>query len=562
MTTATLASELARRGPMRATPGPKPRADAPQLTFDSALAQALLVARIGEAERLQFPNPIYQRDPVGFARNILGIQPWSRQCEGLEAVRDHDRVAMVSGHKIGKSTMAAILALWWFAGWEDARCIMSSTTSRQVDQILWREIRMLRARSGRCLDCKAADPYGHMIPVPCPHSAVLDGDQGELARTGLKSRTDFREIVGFTAREAEAVAGISGRHLLYIIDEASGVPDMIFEAIEGNRAGGAKIVMFGNGTRNEGEFFEAFHGKSSLYKTLRISSEETPNVVEGRDTYPGLATPDWIDEKKREWGETSPMYTVRVKGGFATSEEGKIFSLHAIAQSQVRWHDTPVAGRLFVGVDPAGESGTGDDAAFVARRGLKMLEYKRRLGLTVEGHVIEVLETIARQAVPRETVVVVVDREGPIGSKVWLALRTYADKNPGVFELTAVLASNRAVRRNDLYDRVRDELVANLEAWMRDGGAVMEDAKLEGELHVMRWEQAPNGRYKCISKRIIKKLIGRSPDTFDALALATWESLSLSDADDASTSAGVTPDAPQHVSEVFDPYTAMDVWRR
>src|SRR5204862_354817 len=145
----------------------------------------------------------------------------------------------------------------------------------------------------------------------CPHSVVIEEEPGELARTGLKS-VDFREIVGFTAREAEAVAGISGRNLLYILDEASGIPDEIYEAIEGNRAGGARVVLLGNPTKTTGEFFDAFHAKARFYKTITVSSEQTPNVVTGRDEIPGLATRAWIEEKREEWRPDSALYKVRV----------------------------------------------------------------------------------------------------------------------------------------------------------------------------------------------------------------------------------------------------------
>ena len=307
--------------------------------------RAGLVELCDRRSQIRFPSIRYQRDPASFARDVLGTEPWSRQIEILETIRDHDRSAIASGHKVSKSHSIAITALWWYCSWPDARVVLSSTTSRQVDQILWRELKMMRARSGRCIDCKAADPEGRHIPRPCPHSAIIEGNIGELARTGLKSH-DFREIVGFTARESEAVAGVSGARLLYLIDEASGVPDSIFEAIEGNRAGGAKIALFSNPTKTSGAFFAAFHGKAGFYKTLRISSEETPNVTEGRVVIPGLATREWIEEKRREWGIDSALYKVRVKGEFATAEDGKVFSIHAIAEAEQRWHETPAAGRI------------------------------------------------------------------------------------------------------------------------------------------------------------------------------------------------------------------------
>lgn len=550
--TSTIASEVSKR---------RRGDDAATVTLWGDFTRELR-ARVSVATHIQFPSPIYQKAPVAFFRDILGVEPWTKQTEIIEAVRDFDRVAVCSGHKVSKSHSAAGLALWWYASFADARCVMSSTTSRQVDQILWRQLRMMRARSGRCVRCVNDDPSGQAIPAPCEHSGLIDGELGELARTGLKSH-DFREIVGFTAREAEAVAGISGSRLLYILDEASGIPDVIFEAIEGNCAGGAKVVLFGNGTRNEGEFYEAFNSKSAKYKTLRISSEETPNVVQRRVVIPGLATYEWIEAKKEEWGEDSSLYKVRVKGLHATHEDGKIFSIHLISMAEQRWSETPEAGRLFIGIDPAGETGTGDESCFAGRRGLKQLFLRPQRGLNAEQHLMHLLRLIEDYGVKRETPVVVIDREGSIGAELFGILRAYTDANPQSFELVGVRASSAAVRQPGQYDRMRDELVRNLELWIRDGGAILEDEKLERELHAFEYRPLVNGKYKVTPKELLKKMLGRSPDRFDATALSVWEPLSLRDdvPDSLAQQVARESSTQSHASTTFDPYAGADAWR-
>lgn len=528
----------------------------PERSYMAANLALRIRAELVHATGLRFPSEEYRAVPVEFFRNVLGVEPWSRQVDIINAIRDHKRVAICSGHKVSKSHTAAGIALWFYCSFADARVVMTSTTSRQVDQILWRELRMMRARSGRCTACKLADPEGLRIPRPCPHSALIDGEQGELARTGLKA-PDFREIVGFTAREAEAVAGISGRNLLYIVDEASGVGDDIFEAIEGNRAGGARIVMFSNGTRNEGEFYEAFTSKSAYYHTMRVSSEETPNAISGEVLIPGLATREWIEEKKVEWGEDSPLYRVRIKGEHAVHEEGRIFSVHAIGQAEARWSITPPAGRLHVGLDPAGESGLGDESMFAPRRGLKLLGLKGNRGLNAEGHLSHLLKLLTELRLPREVPVVVLDREGPIGTKLFRLLGDHLERYPHTFELVGVRASDRASRTPTVYDRMRDELAANLEAWFRDGGAIVEDTRLAAELHCLEWKTAPNGRIKLLGKDQIKKLIGRSPDRYDALALSCWEPLSLRE----HQASGHIADDPFEQEHIIDPYSAENTWR-
>lgn len=537
-----------------------PRTEPARRAFMYELDTALL-AQLERATQVKWPAVQYQTDPVGFFRNVLGVEPWSKQRELLERVRDNKRVAVRSGHKVSKSNTAAGVALWFFCSFPDARVPMTSTTSRQVDAILWRELRMLRSRAGRCVDCKVADPTGLLIPRPCPHSAIIADEPGELARTGLKS-SDFREITGFTANDTEAVGGISGRNILFIIDEASGVADAVYEGIEGNRAGGARSLLLGNPTRNDGEHFEAFHSKSQFYSTMTISSEETPNVTEGREVIPGLATREWIEEKKLEWGEDSPLYKVRVKGVHVQNEQARIFSLHAIEMAEQRWHETPVAGRLFIGLDPAGEAGTGDETAFVARRGLKMLSVFRYRGLNDDQHLIRVLQHIAELKLPRETPVVVLDREGPIGSSLAGKLRNYCETMPNAFELVTVRASDRATRQAETYALMRDLLAANLQAWIRDGGAIVEDTKLERELHVLEWRgQTVRGAFKLIAKDQIKKLIGRSPDTYDALALSVWEPLSLADAPTSAAPADAPSTASTSYAEhTLDPYAGVDAW--
>lgn len=539
-----------------------------------------IIYKLEASTRIRFPSLVYQKDPVGYCRNILGVEPWSAQVRILEAVRDHMRVAVRSGHKIGKSRSAAIVAWWFFCSWPDARAVMSSTTARQVDQILWREIRMVRARGGRCVGCRlemeAAIDAGmpqveaqHRWRRPCPHSALIEEEPGELARTGVKS-DDFREIVGFTAKEAEAVAGVSGENLLYIVDEASGVPQVIYNAIEGNRAGGdrtggARIVLFGNPTKNEGEFYEAFHAKSELYHGITVSSEETPNVVAGRKVVPGLATADWVEEKKLEWGEESPLYTIRVKGKHATHEEGKIFSVHTISEAEKRWPETPEQGRLYVGVDVAGESVVADEIVFAPRRGLKLLGLQPHHRLNTDGIVTHLLALLGTLKLARETPVLVVDREGPIGIEVYGKLKLHLDepKNKLAFELVGVRASGPALRQPDVYNRQRDALTANLASWMiRDGGAIVEDAKLAAELHVMEWILLANGLLKVTSKDEIKKKLGRSPDRYDALALACWEPLSLREGVDEDTKQKVAAaGGDAYAPPSMDPYASADAWK-
>lgn len=520
-----------------------------------------------------FPCTQYQTDIVGFCEDVLGYKAcyeleqlvairdeedarnvaehertpclWPKQVEILIAVQDsvndptQKRVAISSGHKISKSHTAAILGLWFYSSFSDAKVVFSSTTYHQVETILWDEFRKMRYRS----------------------KVVIPGDMHELARSGFRSE-DFRTVRGFTAKEPEAVAGISGKNLLFILDEASGIPDAIHEAVQGNMAGGAAVVMFSNPTRTTGTFFDAFNGKADFYTTFQISSEDTPNAVTGRRLIPGLATKEFVEEMKAEWGEDSAFYKIRVKGLFVLADDSKPFSLAVLQAAEQAWHDEPIVGRLHIGVDPAGPGGSGDETGFCVRRGRKVLKLYTKPSVTEDGILTEVIgllhefkNTVDREITDDRMPVVSIDREGPIGYKAWVRMRAHfesAQAQP--VKLIGVRASDKALRRPDLYDRTRDELWGNLADWFKAGGTVPQDAKLERELHTIEWSTTLQGRLKATPKDDIRKLLnGRSPDRADALALCVWESSAFATEQDETPA---PPPAAKPLSRggALDPY--------
>jgi len=520
------------------TRSPRARARTVKPTCAGLLREDL-VAMLADVKGIQWPDARYWERPVAFAEEILGLETWSRQRDILNAYVAHRRVTVTSGHKIGKSCTAAIIALHFFCSKEDARVVFTSTTARQVDAILWRELGKIRAKAGCCLACRrACKEAGRPEPRPCPHSSLIGGTMNSLARSGFRS-ADFREISGFTARDAEAVAGISGANLLYLPDEASGIDEEIFQAIEGNRAGGGRIVMFSNPTRTEGEFYRSHSEKAlrfekdgspvldakgkpvGFYFAIHVSSEETPNVIERREVIPGLATHEWVEEKREEWGTDSALYKVRVRGEFCANESGKIISVALITEAEARWSSTEAEGELAIGVDPAGESVNGDETAFAVRRGLKVVKLFAKRGLSADAIVQEIEGLLAEYRRRGDTKPsVAVDVEGEIGIAVAGRLRALPEQEKR-FDLVRVKASHRVGRPP--YERVRDALWGNLRDWLRHGGAIPEDTKLARELHAPAWiELAGTGLVKATPKSELRKELGRSPDRADAVALSCW----------------------------------------
>jgi hypothetical protein len=180
-------------------------------------------------------------------------------------------------------------------------------------------------------------------------------------------------------------------------------------------------------------------------------------------------------------------------------------------------------------------------------------------GLNDEAHLVNLIGFLNRHREGREVPVVVLDREGSIGSSLYGKMMDFVSRNPEAFHLVAVRASDRAVRQPRVYDRMRDELAQSLFTWIRDGGAILEDHRLQTELHTLEWSQHANGRLKVTPKDVIRKTIGRSPDRYDSLALACWEPLAIKVAEEAPSA------LDQYVRDyepvpTMDPYAGVNIW--
>lgn len=439
----------------------------------------------------------WRQAPERFFEDVLGITPWSRQLDVIQAVRDHDRVAVRSGHKVSKSNTAAGLALWYVCCFPDARVPMTSSTFKQVRKILWRELRKIYDRA----------------------EAPIGGQLSKSPEYGLEF-DDKREVFGFSTRNAEDAAGISGKNILYIVDEASGVPEPIFEAIEGNRAGGAKILLLSNPTQQVGTFFDAFHGSREFWHTIHISSEESPNIT-GEVNIPGLATEEWVEEKRQEWGKESPLYQVRVQGDFPDESEMAVIGLANVEAARQR--DVPDDDHggevLRLGVDVARYGG--DDSVIAPVRGRKayaLKTYTALDGVELAGQVLDIARTMRADDGDRgEQVVVNVDVIG-VGSSVYDQLIRIA---PTWMTVAAVNVA-RTADDEEMYSNLRAQLLFGLGDWLQTGSIEPND-RLDTELVSPEYTFDSRGRYKLKqSKEEERQILGRSPDRRDALALGVY----------------------------------------
>jgi len=253
---------------------------------------------------LKVPPPIYKQfgtyvhDPVPFFQTVLKADPWDLQQSIARCVANHRRVAVRSCHHSGKTYVAGGLVPWFLAAFEPSLCITTAPTERQVKDELWNEIAQHYRRSG--------------LP-------------GKLNKLSLEISPTQRAF-GFTTNEPERFQGWHCPNILVIVDEASGVDESIYQAIEGCLTGpNSHLLLLGNPNSPQGTFYEAF--RSPLYQTFHISAADVPER---------LLPASWAEERLQEWGEDNPAYQVRVLGEFPDQGSDSLIRMSWVTDAQER----------------------------------------------------------------------------------------------------------------------------------------------------------------------------------------------------------------------------------
>ena len=159
----------------------------------------------------------------------------------------------------------------------DAIVITTAPTEHQVRDVLWREIRRAHRRNEQLVG-------------------------GKLLRTSLELGDKYY-AQGLSTDSSERFQGFHEGHILFVVDEASGVREGIFEAIEGSMTSeNARMLLLGNPTALTGTFFESFHGRRSLWRTLHISAFDTPNLRASEVVTPSLVTLKWVEDAEQNLG--------------------------------------------------------------------------------------------------------------------------------------------------------------------------------------------------------------------------------------------------------------------
>lgn len=450
-----------------------------------------------KAELIQFLAG-FTHDPLGFAVSCF---PWGKdelkgykgpsrwQADLLRKIgkriitpKEAIRIAVASGHGIGKSTLVSILILWAISTHEDTRGVITANTEGQLRSKTWAELAKW-------------------------YRLFLGKDLFKLTATSIFSAEPSHEktwridAIPWSKENPEAFAGLhnQGKRILVIFDEASAILDEIWTVTEGAMTdANTEIVWcaFGNPTRNNGRFYDCFNRLSKFWDTTQIDSR----TVE-------ISNKKTLNQWVETYGEDSDFVKVRVRGIFPSASNNQLISRALADEARERkpekrqYSFSPV----IIGVDPAW---TGQDLlAIVMRQGIYSTVLKT---IPKNDNDLEIARMIADFQDDLKASAVFIDMG--FGTGIFSG-----GKDMGRENWRLVNFGDRATEDN-IYLNKRAEMWFSMKEWLKEGGCIDNDAlcnELTGpEAFVNRV-----GKYQLESKEDMKRRGIASPNLADALAL-------------------------------------------
>lgn len=467
------------------------------------------------------------KSPKFFLRSFLGAVPWDIQIRIIESVRDNRITTVRSCHGIGKSWVAARTAAWFLFSHPGSVVVTTAPTGRQVKEILWREFRVAVKKSRYTFPGKTLTT------------------QHEISEKWY--------ALGVSAKDPDNFQGFHADHILVIVDEAAGVAEPIFEAVDALvTSANARVLYIGNPTSVGGTFFDSH--RSHLTSKLHVSCWMTPNFVangikrceeldckqdyhpaeqvveaieSGRDTqaewktpYAHLVSVRWVYERIFKWGIGTPLWDARVEGEFPKSGDRTLIPLNLVeAAMEPERHQAVKVGTSVFGIDVAS---TGmDKSAIYHRRGEKgeSIRAYHTPDTTILNDDIEKLN-------PTDHLTHIKIEAMGVGAPVYDNALKRAREN--VKTLHKIFPVNTAMAPTVKDPGPGEEQFANLrsEMWWKVSRlfingtiAIPDDEELKVELCAVEW-YLKEGKIHVEKKEELRKRIGRSPDNADALVIS------------------------------------------
>jgi len=426
----------------------------------------------------------YHKDPVKFAREVIGMEPDDWQCELLEAIANPEirRVSCKSGHGVGKSSAVAMAAIWHVLMRVPSKTVVTAPTSAQLFDACFAEMKNIAKR--------LKPPFDDLLEIKSDRIELKSSPES----TFISCRTSRQE-------QPEALAGVHSPSTLLLADESSGIPESVFEAASGSMSGiHATTVLTGNPTRNTGFFYDTHNRLKENWYTMSVSCIDSKRVSD-----------DFVNDMKNRYGEDSPAYHVRVLGNFPPSESDTVIPValidHAM-KNDIKVHEDTVS---IWALDVARQ---GNDSSVLCKRQgpvIHPLTVWNNLDLMqLSGAVKAEYDAVSMSKKPVE---IIVDSVG-LGAGVLDRLRELGLPARGLN------VSERSMQK-ETYINLRAELWFKCKAWLEGMDVkIPHDDRLWAELAAPRYHFTSSGKIQVESKEAMKKRGINSPDRADAVCLS------------------------------------------
>jgi hypothetical protein len=392
------------------------------------------------------------------------------------------RIAVSSGHGIGKTALVAWVILWFISTRDFPQIVVTSNTANQLSAKTWRELAKWHrlAINKHWFEWTATKFY---------HKHYAD--------------TWFASAIPWSINNSEAFAGTHEKHVLVIYDEASGIHDQIWEVTEGAMTtAGAMWIAFGNPTKNTGRFRECFGKFKHRWLTRQIDSRTAKQANNAQ-------IQQWVDD----YGEDSDFVRVRVKGEFPRAGSNQFIGSDIVEACKYYKAEGYEGLAKIIAVDVAR---FGDDQSVILKRqGRKVHEPKKYRGLDTMALASRVVEEIDEY----QPDAVFIDGVG-VGAGV-------VDRVRQLRPSTNVIEVNAGSMPHDTakYFNKRAEMWGLARDFLKAGAELPHDLELFDELQAPEYGFSPKQQIQIEKKDDMKARGLSSPDIADALCLTFAENI-------------------------------------
>lgn len=441
----------------------------------------------------------YKHNRRLFVEEVLGVTPEDWQAEALahvdrashpaNASPEPRKLAVKSGHGVGKTALLAWLTIHQSSCYLPQKTVCTAPTSSQLFDALWPEVGIWLGRLPEPLRQLFEHQSEGMIYLPAPNESFVS------VRTSR-------------AETPDALQGIHSDRVLLIADEASGIPDSVFEASVGSMSGhDAFMILTGNPVRREGFFFRIFEELLEGWARMTVSGLSVRMVSHA-----------FVQQIIDDYGVDSNAYRVRVLGEFPLAEDDVFIAWWLVEAARGRDIADARGWQPIWGLDCAR---FGDDSSVLLKRRHKHVlpdvkEWKKKDTMELAGLVKAEWDATPALERPSHICIDAIGLGAGVSDRLAeLGLPVVA---VNVGELPAIETETCLNLRAELWQKTRDWLKQMDVVLPAETGNRLHE-RLAKDLAAPTFKFSSSGKLQIEAKPEMKKRLRRSPDFADALVL-------------------------------------------